>query len=511
MNNKKTLTLIILDGFGHIDSKQNNAIYQAHTPTWDKIWENNPKTLISGSGLDVGLPDGQMGNSEVGHMTIGSGRVIYQDLTKINKAIQDKEFQLNPAFNQAIDDVISSNKTLHIMGLFSPGGVHSHEEHFFEILKLAKNKNLSKIFFHLFLDGRDTPPKSAKNSIIKLQNLITKLNIGEIASITGRFYAMDRDNRYERTQLAYEMLTENKAKYNFTDPILALEAGYARDETDEFILPTITTNQDISVKDGDSIIFMNFRSDRARQLSHAFITKNFDGFKRNTIPKIKNYVSMTEYASNLKTKIAFPKPALKNVLGEYLQNNNLTQLRIAETEKYAHVTFFFNGGVETQFKGEDRILIPSPKVTTYDLQPEMSAYELTDALIKKIASCEFDVIICNYANPDMVGHTGNIEASIKAIETIDKCLAKIIQVSNDNNGQIIITADHGNIEVMYDEINQQPHTAHTTSLVPFVYIGNKEIKLRSNGGLQDVAPTILDIINLPTPVEMTGKSLIEND
>jgi 2,3-bisphosphoglycerate-independent phosphoglycerate mutase len=492
MTNTKPFVLLILDGFGYREEEKYNAIANANTPTWKKIWSEYPHTLIQGSGHYVGLPDNQMGNSEVGHLNIGAGRVVYQELTRIDKSIEDGEFFKNPVFCNALDDAKTHNKTVHIMGLLSPGGVHSHENHIEAIIKLALEKNISKIYFHAFLDGRDTPPKSALPSLEKIE----AISGVQIATIMGRYYAMDRDKRWERTEAAFELLTQSKADYSASTPQEALEKAYQRCETDEFVKPTII--HPVAIKPEDLIIFMNFRTDRARQLTRMFLEKGY-----------AHFVTLTQYADDLSTQIAFPLQSLSNTLGEYLSNLHLKQFRIAETEKYAHITFFFNGGIEKPFPNEERLLIPSPKIATYDLQPEMSAPELTKELVKAIHSKQFDFIVCNYANPDMVGHTGNYEATLKAIETIDHSLAQIMAALKETNGEMIITADHGNAECMYDEKTHQPHTAHTSDPVPFVYIGRAAKIVNNKGNLSDIAPTILYLMGIDTPKEMTGKNLLE--
>ena len=500
--------LIILDGWGYREASESNAIALANTPVWDELWQNAPHTVISGCGLEVGLPDGQMGNSEVGHITLGSGRVIYQDLTQINQAIKDQSFNENAVFNSALKFAKQQNKTVHVLGLLSNGGIHSHEDQIHALCRLVKRKDISKLKMHAFLDGRDTPPQSAEQSLKRLEDLFKELQVGEIASLAGRYYAMDRDSRYERTQSVYDMLTRGTALYSAQTAIEGLQLAYERGETDEFVQATAITNP--VIQEDDVIIFMNFRSDRARQLSYAFTSSEFQGFKRATHPKLSHFVTLTEYAADLEAKVAFPKQALENVLGDYLSQKGLTQLRIAETEKYAHVTFFFNGGREQPFEQEDRILIPSPSVPTYDQQPEMSAREITDKLLECINHKTHDVIICNFANADMVGHTGDLQASIVAVETLDQCLGKIINTLQAVGGEALITADHGNVEYMFNPKTQQPHTAHTHNQVPFVYIGNrKAICSTRNGSLKDIAPTLLALLNIAPPAEMTGQSLIK--
>ena len=512
MPDKIPTLLIILDGFGHREAKEDNAIANASTPTWDHLWSQRPHSLISGSGLDVGLPDGQMGNSEVGHMSLGAGRIIYQQITRIDKAIEDGEFFNNPALCQAIDSAQANSGAVHIFGLLSPGGVHSHENHIIAAMKLAAQRGATKIYLHAFLDGRDTPPRSAKASLQAVEAAFTELGKGQVASVVGRYYAMDRDQRWDRVEQAYTLITEGKGKYTASSSLEALEQAYRRDENDEFVAPTaISTGEPIRVEDGDSIIFMNFRADRAREITQCFVDPDFHGFERQRPLKLANFTSATEYAKSLPTEIAFPGESLSNVLGAYLADLGKTQLRIAETEKYAHVTFFFSGGQETLFDGEKRELIPSPDVATYDLQPEMSAPEVTAKLCEAIRSKQFDLIVCNYANGDMVGHTGNYQAAIKAVEALDQSLAQVEQALAEVGGQALITADHGNCEQMLDYDSGQLHTQHTTEHVPLVYIGPKNIKFKqTEGRLADIAPSLLNLMELDIPAEMTGQCLIEN-
>jgi 2,3-bisphosphoglycerate-independent phosphoglycerate mutase len=516
---KNPLVLMILDGWGYQENTTDNAIALAKTPIFDHLWKTSPHLLLSGSGEDVGLPEGQMGNSEVGHMTIGSGRVIDQDLSRISKAIAQPSFANNPILRTGFEQAWQQNKAIHLMGLFSPGGIHSHEDHFFAILDLLKNSP-TPVYVHAFLDGRDTPPKSAQASLEKLQNWFKQHPVGQIASITGRFYAMDRDKRYERTKLTYDMLTDPKANSNLASPaLMGLMAAYAEGTTDEFIKPMRILSPEfepITIQRGDTVFFVNFRSDRTRQLSYALTSPDFTGFERKETPMLypeSHFITMTQYAEDLSSlPIVFPPQSLENGLGEILQNLNKTQLRIAETEKYAHVTFFFNGGKDEPYRGEDRILIPSPKVQTYDEKPEMSAYELTDALVQAIESQRYDVIICNYANADMVGHTGQLDAAIKAVETLDECIGKVLKTLEKYNGDAFITADHGNVECMKDAITHQPHTAHTTHLVPFIYVGKKEIHFKKPDNtptLADIAPTLLDFMGITPPHDMTGQTLVE--
>lgn len=507
----RPLALIILDGWGYREDKNANAIAAAHKPNWNHLWATCPHTLISGCGKCVGLPEGQMGNSEVGHLNMGAGRIVHQDLTRIDTAIGNGEFFNNPTLIQAIQQANKTDNAIHILGLISPGGVHSHEKQIQAMIKLAAQQHAKQVYIHAFLDGRDTPPRSAESSLSALMNQCAQLQCGKIVSIIGRYYAMDRDKRWERVQVAYDLLTEGKAAYHAQDPISALKMAYERDESDEFVKPTTIhapQEKSVTMNDGDVIIFMNFRADRARQITRALTDPNFDGFTRHRFPKLANFVSLTEYDATLKTSIAYPPEKLDNILAQYLSELGLKQLRIAETEKYAHVTFFFNGGVEKAFPGEDRILIPSPKVATYDLKPEMSAHEVTDALVKEIQKNSYDIIICNFANPDMVGHTGNLPAAIEAIETIDTCIGRILKALSDVGGEAIFTADHGNAEMMFDDTTRQPHTAHTNELVPFVYFGRDAKIIKQNGILSDIAPTMLYLMGIPKPKEMTGESLL---
>ena len=508
MTTPRPIALLILDGFGHKETDQYNAINQANTPNLDHYFANYAHTFISGSGHDVGLPDGQMGNSEVGHLNIGCGRMVPQDLTRIDDEIANHHFCKNVVLSNALQNAKKSGCAVHILGLLSDGGVHSHINHILAMIDCAHQQDLDQqLFLHAFLDGRDTPPKSALPFLQQIENQ----GYAKIASITGRYYAMDRDNRWERVQTAYDMLTLGKTDFMAKNTEAGLAAAYARNENDEFVKPTIIKNNFKTINDGDIVIFMNFRSDRARQLTRAFMDPAFDNFKREKVPALKYYISLTEYQkefNNLNVEVAYPPIDLSNSLGEVLSKLGKKQLRIAETEKYAHVTFFFNGGVETPFPGEDRILIPSPKVATYDLKPEMSAYELTEKLVEAIRSKKYDAIICNYANPDMVGHTGNIPATIKAIEAIDDCVGKVVTALQSVGGEAIITADHGNAECMYDETTHQPHTAHTCELVPFLYIGRKAKILKKDGVLADIAPTLLSLMGLRPPKEMTGDILL---
>lgn len=513
MTDRKPTALIILDGWGHSDKTESNAIAAAHTPTWNKLWQNAPHTLISGSGMDVGLPDGQMGNSEVGHMTIGAGRTVYQDLTRISKAIDEGDFFDNPVLLKAMDAAAQQKSAVHLLGLLSPGGVHSHEDHFYAAIDLAARRGVTHIYVHAFLDGRDTPPRSAAASLHLLEKKLADMGRGRIASLIGRYFAMDRDNRWDRVQQAYDLLTLGVGAYSATSAIEGLNAAYARGENDEFVKATTIVpagKTPVCINDGDSVIFMNFRADRARQLTRAFIDDSFAGFTRNKKPHLNTFTTLTAYANDIPTPCAFAPDDLHNTLGEYLSTLGKTQLRIAETEKYAHVTFFFSGGRETPFAGEDRQLIDSPKVATYDLMPEMSAPQVTDKLIEAILSKKYDFIACNFANGDMVGHTGVFSAAVKAVETLDQCLARIIDALTQVDGQCLITADHGNVEQMADASTGQAHTAHTCELVPLVYVGKRTLTLQASGGkLSDVAPTVLALMDLAQPTQMTGHNLIK--
>ncbi|GAA4344893.1 2,3-bisphosphoglycerate-independent phosphoglycerate mutase [Kangiella taiwanensis] len=507
-NSPKPVALIILDGWGYSEDPKDNAIMAANTPNWDKYWDQYSHTLISGSGTDVGLPDGQMGNSEVGHLNLGAGRVVYQDYTRISKDIETGDFFDNPALLKAIDKAVSKDKAVHLMGLLSPGGVHSHEDHIHAAIKLCKQRGAKKVYIHAFLDGRDMPPRSAKASLIQLDEVCKEVGVGRLASMVGRYYAMDRDNRWERVELAYDMLTQGEAEYQFIDGVTALNAAYERDENDEFVKATVI-GEAAPIEDGDSVIFMNYRADRARQISKAFTNDGFDGFERKVRPALADFVMLTQYATDIDASIAYPPISMSNVLGEHLMKLGKKQLRIAETEKYAHVTFFFNGGVETPFTGEDRELIPSPDVATYDLQPEMNAQLVTDHLVKVIENQEYDAIICNFANPDMVGHTGNFEATVKAIEALDVCIGRIVEALEKVGGEALITADHGNAEKMADATTGQAHTAHTSEPVPLLYIGRKAEPVVNNGVLSDLAPTLLTLMDLPIPDEMTGRPIFK--
>ncbi|CEG57999.1 2,3-bisphosphoglycerate-independent phosphoglycerate mutase [Legionella fallonii] len=510
MKKNGPLVLLILDGWGYNPRKKHNAIATAHTPQWDEWWNKCPHILLDASGLSVGLPDEQMGNSEVGHMHIGAGRVIQQDFTRINQAISNGEFANSPLFNGTLDHLKKNYKSLHIMGLLSPGGVHSHEEHLFAFLELCASKQFNSVCLHLFLDGRDTPPQSALGSLDRLNKVLEKYKVGKICSISGRYYAMDRDKRWDRVEPVYTLLTQGQSKNHFADAKEAIEFFYKNNLSDEFIPPT-QIGEKKPIESGDAVFFFNFRADRARQLTAAFIDPEFNGFNRDTRPQLYNFITMTQYDKNLPTIIAFPPIPLNNTLGELLAINNLKQLRIAETEKYAHVTFFFNGGSEQTFPNEKRILIPSPHVATYDLQPEMSAPKLTATLVEAINCQTYDVIICNYANADMVGHSGNFDATVRAVECLDQCMSQIGQALAKKNGKLLITADHGNAEEMFDETTHQAHTAHTSEPVPFLYVGGGWHFTQSTGSLIDIAPTLLTLLGINPPAEMTGHALLEKD
>lgn len=512
MANKAPLVLMILDGWGYSDNPNHNAIAQAKTPNWDQWWREYPHTLLDAAGQSVGLPEAQMGNSEVGHMHIGAGRVIQQDLTRINQAIYDGGLDKNPLLIKLAKEVSSSQNALHIMGLLSPGGVHSHEHHLFNLLAFYKKQNLNKIYLHLFLDGRDTPPQSALASIGRLKKVIAQYSLGEISSICGRYYAMDRDQRWERIEPAYRLITEAVGAHHFADAQEAINFYYQQGLTDEFIPPT-PIGKAHPIKDGDFLFFFNFRADRARQLTSAFVDPNFSGFQKNHNLQLQAFITLTQFDKHLPTHSVFPPISMENTFGEVVANHGLKQLRIAETEKYAHVTFFFNGGKEELLTNETRILIPSPKVATYDLQPEMSAPELTDAIVKAINIGEYDVIICNYANADMVGHSGNFKATIRAIECLDQCMAKVWDALSPLEGKLLITADHGNAEEMFDETTHQAHTAHTSEPVPLLYVGkgwhfnSKKIP----GSLIDIAPTVLHLLGITPPPEMNGAIIMERE
>ena len=500
--------LIILDGWGYREETDSNAIANANTPTWDSLLKTYPNTLIQTSGEAVGLPDGQMGNSEVGHMNLGAGRVVYQNYTRINKAIKDNELQKNSVLCAAIDKAIANDGAVHFTGLLSPGGVHSHEDHLVALLDMAKDRGAKRVYVHAILDGRDMPPRSAEPSIKLIEEKFKELGNGQIASVIGRFFSMDRDNRWERIQAGYDVMTTGQAEFNADSASQALADAYARDENDEFVKATKINGADGRIQDGDSVIFFNFRPDRARELTRAFVSgDDFKGFERSVTPKLADFVMLTEFAADIPASCAFGPEKLTNGIGEHVSNLGLKQLRIAETEKYAHVTFFFSGGQEQEYPGETRIMVQSPNVATYDLQPEMSAPELTDKLVESIKNKEFDLIVCNYANGDMVGHTGVYEATVKAAECIDECLRRITEALLDVGGECLITADHGNAEQMIDE-NGQAMTQHTTGPVNLIYVNQRPQAQLAPGRLSDIAPTLLSIMGLEQPQEMTGKSLV---
>jgi 2,3-bisphosphoglycerate-independent phosphoglycerate mutase len=499
--------LIILDGFGHREECENNAICQARKPRWDALMARYPHTTIDASEKWVGLPKDQMGNSEVGHMNIGAGRVVYQDYTRIEHAIETGEFARNEVLVKALETARAPGQALHILGLLSPGGVHSHEAQIHALLEMAVRASVNDVRVHAFLDGRDTPPKSAEASLLALQGKCDELRGGRIASICGRYYAMDRDQRWERVSQAYDLITQGKAAFRGATAVEALHAAYARGETDEFVKASVV-GAPAPMRDGDAVVFMNFRADRARQLTRALTEPAFDGFPRERVPKPGYYCTLTRYGDDFaQIPAAFPPQSVSNGFGEYLSQRGLKQLRIAETEKYAHVTYFFNGGVETPYAGEDRILVPSPRVATYDLKPEMSAFEVTDKLVEAIKTRQYDAIVCNFANGDMVGHTGNLAAATRAIEVLDECIGRVVAAMQEIGGEVLITADHGNAETMLDTTTRQAHTAHTLNVVPLLYIGRKA-GIASGGALEDVAPTLLAMMGLPQPPEMTGKPLL---
>ena len=508
---KKPTVLMILDGFGLNDKKDANAVYEAKTPVIDNLMATYPFVKGNASGLSVGLPEGQMGNSEVGHMNMGAGRIVYQDLTRITKEIQDGTFFENPALLKAIESVKANNSALPLYGLLSDGGVHSHNTHLYGLLELAKRHGLEKVYVHCFLDGRDTPPSSGKGYVEQLEAKMKDIGVGEVASVMGRYYAMDRDNNYDRVKLAYDALTKGEGLTAQSGPE-GIQASYDRNETDEFVKPTVVTRDGAplaTVQDKDSIIFFNFRPDRAREITHAFCDDDFSGFARDKRLDI-TYVCFSEYDPTIPNKeVAFHKVDITNTFGEWLADNNMTQARIAETEKYAHVTFFFNGGVETPNKGEERILVNSPKVATYDLKPEMSAYEVCGKLVEAIKSDKYDVIIINFANPDMVGHTGVEGAAIKAVEAVDECVGKAVEAVKSVDGVMFICADHGNAEQLVDYETGAPFTAHTTNQVPFILVNyDPAYTLREGGCLADIIPTLIQVMGKEQPAEMTGKSLL---
>lgn len=508
---KKPVMLIILDGFGIGKEYPGNAVRLANTPVFDRLFKEYSTTSLEASGLAVGLPRGQMGNSEVGHLNIGSGRVVYQELTRITKAIEDGDFFEKQEFLDAIENAKLNKSKLHLIGLVSDGGVHSHNTHLYGLLELMKKHNQDNVFVHAILDGRDVPPTIGKNHIQELVDKMDEIGVGKIATVSGRYYAMDRDKRWERVNLAYDAMVLGKGKED-NDPVKAVLNSYKQELTDEFMLPTVIKENSLpvgTVESGDSVIFFNFRPDRAREITRAFVDDNFDGFIREKVVSTY-YVTMTQYDKTIpNVHVAYTNDPLVNTLGEYISNKGLNQLRAAETEKYAHVTFFFNGGREIPFNNEDRALVPSPKVATYDLKPEMSAFELKDEILNRLRMDKYDLIILNFANPDMVGHTGVVPATIKAIETVDTCLGEIIELLKEKGGTAIVTSDHGNAETLIDEKDGSPITSHTTNKVPLILVGDKNVALRE-GKLSDLAPTLLELLGLEKPVEMTGESLIVN-
>jgi len=502
--------LLILDGVGCREAAPDNAISRAAKPHWDSLWREYAHTTLDASERYVGLPGGQMGNSEVGHLNIGAGRVIYQDLTRIDHAIETGEFQSNPALAGAVATARQSASTLHVLGLLSPGGVHSHERQLAAMVELAARAGVP-VHVHAFLDGRDTPPRNAAASLAYMTQVCARQRACRITDIVGRYYAMDRDKRWERVAAAYDLIVDGEAPYRARDAREALDAAYARGESDEFVKPTALLGADghpARIADGDVIVFMNFRADRARQLTRALTDPAFSGFARKRTPRLGAFVCLTSYGAEFAgLAAAFAPQSVSNSFGEYIAARGLKQLRIAETEKYAHVTYFFNGGVEATYPGEDRILVPSPRVATYDLKPEMSALEVTDKLVAAIAAAKYDAIVCNYANGDMVGHTGNLEAATRAVEVLDACIGRVVAAQLARGGEVLITADHGNVEMMHDPATGQPHTAHTLNLVPCLYVGRRAA-LRAGGALQDIAPTLLSVMGLPQPTEMTGRPLV---
>ncbi|NLP45492.1 MAG: 2,3-bisphosphoglycerate-independent phosphoglycerate mutase [Epulopiscium sp.] len=510
---KKPTVLMILDGFGLNENTEGNAIKQAHTPNIDSLMQKYPFVHGNASGLDVGLPQGQMGNSEVGHLNIGAGRIVYQELTKITKSIEDGEFFENKALLQAIKNCKLNHSALHLFGLLSDGGVHSHNQHLYALLQLAKKEELDQVYVHAFLDGRDTPPASGIEYIKELEEYMRELGVGRIATVMGRYYSMDRDNRWDRTKLAYDAMVLGTGQVS-ESAVEAVQASYDKEVYDEFVLPTVISSEEqkpATIHSGDSIICFNFRPDRARQITRAFCDESFDGFEREKGFIKLTYVCFTNYDITIPNKeVAFEKETLINTLGEYLSSKGLTQLRLAETEKYAHVTFFFNGGVEEPVSGEERILVPSPKVATYDLEPQMSVYTVAEKLVNAIKSNKYDFIVVNFANPDMVGHTGFLEAAIKAVEAVDECVGKVVEALLKVDGQMFLCADHGNAEQLIDYSTKEPFTAHTTNPVPFILINYKPgVGLASEGRLADIAPTLLEMMELEQPEEMTGKSLLK--
>jgi len=510
----RPMVLVILDGWGYRTDPEFNAIAAADTPNWDRLWSACPHGLIQASEESVGLPADQMGNSEVGHLNLGAGRIVYQEFSRISRAIKSGDFYSNPTLTDAADLARVSGRALHVLGLLSPGGVHSHEEHIRAMIELAVSRGVDRVYLHAFLDGRDTPPRSAMASIERTQAFIDKLPGSRFASIIGRFFAMDRDHRWPRIQAAYDLITRGKAEFQAPDAATAVTQAYERGESDEFVKATAIVppgTEPVRVADGDVMVVMNFRSDRARQITRAFIEHDFDGFKREVRPRLGRFVTLTEYQAEFNVPVAFPPERLPRVLGAYLAELGLHQLRVAETEKYAHVTFFFNGGIEAPYPGEDRVLVPSPtSVPTYNLMPEMSAEKVADTVVAGIEGDKYDLIVCNFANPDMVGHTGDMDATVRAIQTVDGCLGRISEAVRRAGGEMLITADHGNAEQLYDPAHGQVHTAHTVNPVPLVYQG-RPAKLAPTGALQDIAPTLLHLMGLAIPKEMTGRPLVALD
>ena len=506
----KPVVLLILDGWGHREESADNALAQAHLPNWHALLQAAPHTLIHTEGRHVGLPEGQMGNSEVGHMNLGAGRVVYQDLTRIDAAIEDGSFFANTQLRAACAAARDGDATLHLFGLLSPGGVHSHESHIAAMLEMARRERVPRVAVHAFLDGRDMPPRSARPSLELLQAACERAGNARIATVSGRYYAMDRDQRWDRVRRAWDAIVEASSGHVAGDALAALEQAYERGENDEFVAPTVI-GRGAPVRDGDAIVYMNFRADRARQLAAAFVAPGFgeggNGFDARR-PHLSRFVCLTEYDARLPAAVAFAPDDLRNTLGEVLAQNGLRQLRIAETEKYAHVTFFFSGGREEPYPGETRILVPSPKVATYDLQPEMSCPEVTERLVAAIGSGEVDVAVCNIANPDMVGHSGDLGAAIQAVEAVDVAIGAVVRAVSAAGGALLVTADHGNVEMMRDPVTGQPHTSHTVGPVPLVYLGPRAAALCDGGSLRDIAPTMLDLLGLPQPAEMTGHSLL---
>ncbi len=504
---KKPVMLMILDGWGIAPSSPTNAVTRARTPHLDFYFNRYPHSQLQCSGEAVGLPDGQMGNSEVGHLSIGSGRIIYQSLTRITRAVKDGSLETNPVLVKAMEEARDNGKKLHLLGLLSDGGVHSHIDHLLGLLAMAKNQSVEKVYVHAFLDGRDTPPQSAAPFLEQVEKACQELEVGRIATVSGRYYAMDRDKRWDRIQKVYDIMTGGEGQ-EAASAAEGLEAAYAAGQTDEFVVPFRVSGVDGTVEQGDSLIFFNFRPDRARELTHAFTDTEFQGFPRKEDQLPVHFVTMTEYEKSIQAPVAFPPEEIRDTLAEVVSKAGLHQLHIAETEKYAHVTFFFNGGREQPFPNEDRILVPSPKVATYDLQPEMSAYLVTEKLQEALDKDLYDLVILNFANPDMVGHTGSLEAAVKALEAVDECVGSLADKVLQKGGALCITADHGNLEEMEDPVTHAPMTAHTTNPVPFLVVGAEPGTQVEDGGLSDIAPTLLELLDLPKPEAMTGHSLL---